>query len=109
MPKLIYHLDEPVAGPGLFPQYIVSKFASKHVKVILGGQGGDEIFGGYARYMVAYLEQALKGAINETNEEEEHIVSLDSILPNLPSLKQYIPMMKTFWKNDAFEPMDQVL
>ena len=107
MPKLIYHLDEPVAGPGLFPQYIVSKFASKHVKVILGGQGGDEIFGGYARYMVAYLEQALKGAINETNEEEEHIVSLNSILPNLPALKQYVPMMKTFWKDGAFEPMDR--
>ncbi|MBK7031143.1 MAG: asparagine synthase (glutamine-hydrolyzing) [Bacteroidales bacterium] len=45
LPKLIYHLDEPVAGPGLFPQYIVSKYASQHVKVILGGQGGDEIFG----------------------------------------------------------------
>ncbi len=55
LPKLIYHLDEPVAGPGVFPQYIVSKLASKHVKVILGGQGGDEIFGGYARYMIAYL------------------------------------------------------
>lgn len=107
LPKLIYHLDEPVAGPGLFPQYIVANVASKHVKVILGGQGGDEIFGGYARYMVAYLEQALKGAINESNEEAEHIVSLISILPNLPSLKQYIPMMKGFWKADAFEPMDR--
>ena len=107
LPKLIYHLDEPVAGPGLFPQYIVARLASKHVKVILGGQGGDEIFGGYARYMVAYLEQALKGAINESNEEDEHIVSLASILPNLPSLKQYIPMMKSFWKADAFEPMDR--
>ncbi len=107
VPKLIYHLDEPVAGPGLFPQYIVSKLASKHVKVILGGQGGDEIFGGYARYMVAYLEQALKGAINESNEEDEHIVSLASILPNLPALKQYLPMMKSFWKSDAFEPMDR--
>jgi asparagine synthase (glutamine-hydrolysing) len=107
LPKLIYHLDEPVAGPGLFPQYIVSKLASKHVKVILGGQGGDEIFGGYARYMIAYLEQAIKGAINESNEEEEHIVSLASILPNLPALKQYVPMMKSFWKADAFEPMDR--
>ncbi len=107
LPKLIYHLDEPVAGPGLFPQYIVSKLASKHVKVILGGQGGDEIFGGYARYMIAYLEQAIKGAIHESNEEDEHIVSLASILPNLPSLKQYIPMMKSFWKSDAFEPMDR--
>ena len=107
MPKLIYHLDEPVAGPGLFPQYIVSKLASKHVKVILGGQGGDEIFGGYARYLIAYLEQAIKGAIFETNEEDEHIVSLNSILPNLPSLKQYIPMMKNFWNEEAFEPMDR--
>lgn len=107
LPKLIYHLDEPVAGPGLFPQYIVSKLASKHVKVILGGQGGDEIFGGYARYMIAYLEQAIKGAINESNEEDEHIVSLSSILPNLPSLRQYVPMMKSFWKSDAFEPMDR--
>ncbi len=107
LPKLIYHMDEPVAGPGLFPQYMVSKFASNHVKVILGGQGGDEIFGGYARYLVAYLEQALKGSIFETNEEVEHIVTLNSILPNLPSLKQYVPMLKGFWKNDVFEPMDR--
>ncbi len=107
MPKLIYHLDEPVAGPGLFPQYIVSRLASNHVKVILGGQGGDEIFGGYARYLIAYLEQALKGAIFESNEEDEHIVSLGSILPNLPSLRQYIPMMKSFWNDGAFEPMDR--
>lgn len=107
LPKLIYHLDEPVAGPGLFPQYMVSKFASNHVKVILGGQGGDEIFGGYARYLVAYLEQAIKGSIFESNEEAEHIVTLRSILPNLPSLKQYLPMIKGFWKDDAFEAMDR--
>ncbi len=107
LPKLIYHLDEPVAGPGLFPQYVVSKYASKHVKVILGGQGGDEMFGGYARYLVAYLEQAIKGSIFESNEEEEHIVTLRSILPNLPSLKQYLPMIKSFWKDETFESMDR--
>ena len=107
LPKLIYHLDEPVAGPGLFPQYIVSKFASNHVKVILGGQGGDEIFGGYARYLIAYLEQAIKGSIFENNEEAEHIVTLRSILPNLPALRQYLPMIKGFWKEEAFTPMDQ--
>jgi asparagine synthase (glutamine-hydrolysing) len=107
LPKLIWHLDEPVAGPGVFPQYIVSKLASEHVKVVLGGQGGDEIFGGYARYLVAYLEQALKGAIFENNEEKEHIVSLHSILPNLPFLRNYTPMMKGFWESDVFEPMDK--
>jgi len=106
LPKLIYHLDEPVAGPGLFPQYMVSKLASEHVKVVLGGQGGDEIFGGYTRYLVAYLEQALKGAIYQNNEEGEHIVNLHTILPNLPVLKTYVPMMKSFWKEGAFDPMD---
>ncbi len=107
LPKLVYHMDEPVAGPGLFPQFIVSRLAKKHVKVVLGGQGGDEIFGGYARYLVAYVEQALKGAIFETNEEGEHIVSLRSIVPNLASLKQYVPMLKQFMGDDMFEAMDR--
>jgi asparagine synthase (glutamine-hydrolysing) len=107
LPKLIYHLDEPVAGPGVFPQYMVSKLASEHVKVVLGGQGGDEIFGGYARYLIAYLEQAIKGAIFENNEEKEHIVSLHSILPNLPFLRTYSPMIKSFWESEVFEPMDR--
>jgi asparagine synthase (glutamine-hydrolysing) len=106
LPRLIWHMDEPAGGPGLFPQYILAGAARKEVKVVLGGQGGDEIFGGYARYVVAYLEQALKGAIFETNEEQEHIVSLQSILPNLPALKQYTPMLQSFWKDGAFEPMD---
>ena len=107
MPRLVYHMDEPVAGPGLFPQYMVSRAASRRVKVMLGGQGGDEIFGGYARYLVAYFEQAIKGAIQEDNEEAEHIVSLASILPNLPTLRQYVPMLQGFWRSGLFEEMDR--
>ncbi len=107
MPSMVYQMDEPVAGPGLFPQFIVARCAAQTVKVVLGGQGGDEIFGGYARYLVAYLEQAIKGAIFESNEEAEHIVSLKSIIPNLPALRQYAPMLQTFWRQDVFEPMDR--
>ncbi|HBB35144.1 MAG TPA: asparagine synthase (glutamine-hydrolyzing) [Cyanobacteria bacterium UBA8803] len=106
LPKLIYALDEPVAGPGLFPQYRVSQLASQHVKVVLGGQGGDEVFGGYARYLVGYLEQALKGAIFETQEEGQHIVTLASIIPNLPLLQQYRPLMQQFWRQGLFDSMD---
>ncbi len=107
LPKLIYHLDEPVAGPGIFPQYMVSKLAKENVTVVLGGQGGDEIFGGYARYLIAYFEQSIKGAIFESMEEGEHIVSLESILPNLPYIHRYIPMMREFWERGAFQPMDR--
>lgn len=107
MPRLIYAMDEPVAGPGLFPQYRVSALAAQHVKVVLGGQGGDETFGGYARYLVGYLEQALKGAIFETQEEGRHLVSLASIIPNLPLLKNYQPLMQAFWRDGLFEDMDR--
>ena len=106
LPDLIYALDEPLAGPGLFPQFAVSKLARHHVKVVLGGQGGDEIFGGYARYLVAYLEQAIKGAIFETNEEGKHLVTLESIIPQLSMLKQYRPLLSQFWSQGLFDAMD---
>lgn len=106
LPRLIYAMDEPVAGPGLFPQYRVSKLAAEHVKVVLGGQGGDEIFGGYARYLIGYLEQALKGGIFETQEEGRHLVTLASIIPNLPLLQQYQPLLQHFWRDGLFEDMD---
>jgi asparagine synthase (glutamine-hydrolysing) len=107
MPRLIYMMDEPAAGPGLFPQYFVSKLAREHVKVVLGGQGGDEIFGGYARYLVAYLEQCLKGAIYGTQDEGKYVVTWESIMPNLSLLQQYRPMLQDFWGAGLFEDMDR--
>jgi len=58
--KLIYYQDEPVVGTAMFPMYYVSRLASQHVKVCLGGQGGDEIFGGYARYGLVRPTQVLR-------------------------------------------------
>jgi asparagine synthase (glutamine-hydrolysing) len=106
MPKIIEAMDEPVAGPGVFPQMCVSRLARDHVKVVLGGQGGDEIFGGYARYLVGYLEQALKGAILENQEEGRYLVTLESIVPNLAVLKEYRPLLAQFWSDGLFGDMD---
>ena len=105
--KVIYHLDFPVAGPGSFPQYMVSKLASEHVKVVLGGQGGDEIFGGYARYLVAYFEQCIKAAIDGTYKNGNYVVTIESIVPNLGILREYTPLIKEFWKDGLFGPLDQ--
>lgn len=106
MQKIVYFMDEPAAGPGVFPQFELNKVIKSYVKVSLGGQGGDEIFGGYTRYLIAYLEQCLKHAIFETNEEGKYVVTLSSIIENLPELKNYIPTLKYFWSDGLFDSME---
>lgn len=51
LPKLLWHMDEPVADTAFITTYLVSEFARRDVKVILSGVGGDELFGGYRRYL----------------------------------------------------------
>jgi len=105
--NVIYHLDYPVAGPGSFPQYHVSKLAAKHRKVVLGGQGGDEIFGGYTRYLIAYFEQCIKGAIDNTLSNGNFVVTYESIIPNLVSLGNYKPLLQQFFSDGLFESIDK--
>ena len=50
IPKIQYHMDEPLADPAAIALYFVSQTASKHVKVALSGEGADEFFGGYNIY-----------------------------------------------------------
>ncbi len=105
--NVMYHLDFPVAGPGVFPQYMVSEMAAKHVKVVLGGQGGDEIFGGYARYVIAYFEQCIKAAIEGNYKNGQFVVTAESIIPNLEVLKAYKPLLKRFWSQGLFESLEK--
>jgi asparagine synthase (glutamine-hydrolysing) len=107
LPQVIYHLDYPVAGPGSFPQYLVSRLASTRRKVVLGGQGGDEIFGGYARYLIAYFEQCIKAAIDGTMHTGNFIVTYPSIIPNLTTLREYKPLLQEFWRDGLFEDLDR--
>ena len=51
LPKILYHLDEPVEAASIFGKYHVAEIVSRSVKVVLGGQGGDELFGGYDWYV----------------------------------------------------------
>jgi asparagine synthase (glutamine-hydrolysing) len=48
IPEFIWHMDEPMADPASLPLYAVSQLSSRHVKVVLSGEGSDELLGGYA-------------------------------------------------------------
>ena len=50
LPLIVWYLDDPVADPALVPLYFVAREARKHVKVVLSGEGADELFGGYNIY-----------------------------------------------------------
>jgi len=59
LPKLVWHYDEPYADASAVPTYYVSKMAREHVTVVLNGDGGDENFAGYDRYVANELARRL--------------------------------------------------
>lgn len=59
LPKVAYHFDEPIADPSAVGLYFVAEEAKKHVKVVLSGEGADELFGGYNIYLTPFDSQKL--------------------------------------------------
>ena len=59
LPKLVYHMDEPVADPAIITSYLVSRAARETLTVLLSGVGGDEVFAGYPRQLAMKIAGAL--------------------------------------------------
>jgi len=58
LPRIVWHMDDPMADAAAVPLWFVAREASKHVKVVLSGEGADELFGGYAIYRQPGLVRA---------------------------------------------------
>jgi asparagine synthase (glutamine-hydrolysing) len=69
LPRLIWHEDEPLAHPASVPLFFVSELASRHVKVVLTGEGSDETLAGYERYRKTVYNLALGARYNSWTPE----------------------------------------
>jgi asparagine synthase (glutamine-hydrolysing) len=58
LPKLVYHLDEPVADPAIITSYLICRAARERLTVLLSGMGGDEVFAGYPRHAAVRIADA---------------------------------------------------
>lgn len=77
--NILWHLDQPIATASTVAEFMLAEAAAEHVKVVLGGQGSDEIFGGYVRYLLMTTERNL-GAADE--------------------IRNYLPLARHFWRED---------
>jgi asparagine synthase (glutamine-hydrolysing) len=100
LPKLAWHLEEPRVGQ-CYPNFYASKLASKFVKVVLSGAGGDELFGGYPwRYY--------RGATSKNFDEyiDEYYLYWQRLIPNSVISKVFSPIwgdVKDVWTRDIFK------
>jgi len=103
-PKVMSLMDEPMADPSILPTYLLSAFAQKKVKVALSGDGGDETFLGYPKYLAHFW-------LKKTNLEKINVSLLAKIFsPKINSFLfySYLPLYlrNQFWLNSL--PQDKI-
>ena len=84
LPRLIWHEDEPIAHPSSVPLYFVSALAREHVKVVLTGEGSDELLAGYGKYPRALVNWRAAAAYGVLPAPLRAWIA-DRLVPSLPS------------------------
>ena len=102
--RLIVHLDEPFADVSLFPTFMVSQLARRHVTVALAGDGGDELFGGYDTYeaqaLASRIERFLPGVAVDA------VARVAALLPPSDRKKGLVNKLRRFLAGAAHAPRD---
>ncbi len=84
LPRLVWHEDEPIAHPSSVPLHFVSALAREHVKVVLTGEGSDELLGGYGKYPRSLLNWKAGGVYERLVPSAVRTAVASSVVPRLP-------------------------
>ncbi len=109
LPKLIWHLDEPIADPAILGCYLVNRAARSKVTVLLSGNGGDEIFAGYRKYVGHYLARRYERIPLAVRRQ-----ILEPLVGSLPpfrgrALGRYVRLAKKLVRNGSLAPRDRFI
>jgi asparagine synthase (glutamine-hydrolysing) len=89
----VWHMEEPVCEPPAIALYYVSKLASRHVKVLLSGEGGDEAFGGYPEYRSILWLERLKRLPAPLRGASKSLLAAASRTHRFERLGRYLPLL----------------
>ena len=109
LPRLIWHMDEPVADPAIITAYLVNREARNTVTVLLSGVGGDELFAGYRKYAAYNLKQRYQRipAFLRRGLIEPLVLALPAMRGT--SMKGYVRLAKKMARSGSLAPRDYVL
>jgi asparagine synthase (glutamine-hydrolysing) len=109
LPRLVWHMDEPVADPAIIAAYLVNREARNTVTVLLSGVGGDELFAGYRKHAAYELSQKYQRIPNSLREMiiEPLVMSLPSMRGT--SLKGHVRLAKKMARSGSLSPRDYFL
>ena len=104
LPKIIWHVDEPLADTSLVPSYYLARFARQHVTVALNGDGGDEALGGYERYAAHCLAGRVRQVLGPV---ANWLASLAGSIPEGTDLRSPASRTRRFLGGVGFGEFDR--